>query len=164
MRLVRGIGNTVACVQGEVTLAHPEVHLTFEDQPDLFAFVEAGLNQREYKVAALSDGIRRDSTGDRYRVGLSFGGWLAAEIAVKNTSRMAALCLVDTLGAKFSGPMTRDITDLFSWPQYQHAQWIYHDEKLQHPNYRDMSDEMATKLDIEFYQDGRDALLKALAE
>ena len=28
----------------------------------------------------------------------------------------------------------------------------------------DLSDEMATKLDIEFYQDGRDALLKAIAE
>ena len=28
----------------------------------------------------------------------------------------------------------------------------------------DLSDEMATKLDIEFYQDARDALLKALAE
>ena len=28
----------------------------------------------------------------------------------------------------------------------------------------DLSDDMATKLDIEFYQDGRDALLKALAE
>ena len=42
-------------------------------------------------------------------VGISFGGWLAAEIAVKNTARIAALCLVDTLGAKFSDPMTRDI-------------------------------------------------------
>lgn len=28
----------------------------------------------------------------------------------------------------------------------------------------DLSDEMATKLDIEFYQDGRDVLLKSLAE
>ena len=28
----------------------------------------------------------------------------------------------------------------------------------------DLSDDMATKLDIEFYQDGRDALLKALAD
>jgi ATP-dependent Lon protease len=27
-----------------------------------------------------------------------------------------------------------------------------------------LSDDMATKLDIEFYQDARDALLKALAE
>jgi ATP-dependent Lon protease len=28
----------------------------------------------------------------------------------------------------------------------------------------DLSDEMATKLDIEFYQDSRDALMKALTE
>ena len=28
----------------------------------------------------------------------------------------------------------------------------------------DLSDEMATKLDVEFYQDGRDALLKALVD
>ncbi|GKS97713.1 hypothetical protein AVKW3434_00015 [Acidovorax sp. SUPP3434] len=28
----------------------------------------------------------------------------------------------------------------------------------------DLSDDMATKLDIEFYQDGRDALLKALSD
>ena len=28
----------------------------------------------------------------------------------------------------------------------------------------ELSDDMATKLDIEFYQDARDALLKALAE
>ena len=28
----------------------------------------------------------------------------------------------------------------------------------------ELSDDMATKLDIEFYQDGRDALLKALGD
>jgi ATP-dependent Lon protease len=28
----------------------------------------------------------------------------------------------------------------------------------------ELSDEMATKIDIEFYQDGRDALLKALTD
>ncbi len=74
-------------------------------------------------------------------VGLSFGGWLAAEIAVKDTARISALCLVDTLGAKFSEPMTRDITDLFSWPQYQQAQWIYHDEKLRSPTYGHLSED-----------------------
>ena len=76
-------------------------------------------------------------------VGISFGGWLAAEIAVKNTARIAALCLVDTLGAKFSDPMTRDITDLLSWPQHEQAQWIYHDEKLRKPTYAHLSDETA---------------------
>lgn len=79
-------------------------------------------------------------------VGFSFGGWLAAEIAVKDTSRIRALCLVDTVGAKFSGPMTRDITDLFSLPLYQHPQWIYHDEKLRHPNLKELPDEKAVLL------------------
>jgi pimeloyl-ACP methyl ester carboxylesterase len=79
-------------------------------------------------------------------VGLSFGGWLAAEVAVKNTSRMAALCLVDTLGAKFAEPMTHEITDLFSYPLYQHPQWIYHDETLRHPNYGDLPEESAVML------------------
>jgi pimeloyl-ACP methyl ester carboxylesterase len=79
-------------------------------------------------------------------VGFSFGGWLAAEIAVKNTSRMAALCLVDTLGAKFSDAMTRDITDLLSWPLYQHPKWIYHHEKFRNRSYKDLPDEVATVL------------------
>ncbi|MBL8381694.1 MAG: alpha/beta hydrolase [Burkholderiales bacterium] len=79
-------------------------------------------------------------------IGFSFGGWLAAEIAVKSTARMAALCLVDTVGAKFSDPMTRDITDLFSVPLYQHPQWLYHDETLRHPAYKDLPDEAAAIL------------------
>lgn len=79
-------------------------------------------------------------------VGFSFGGWLAAEIAVKNTSRMAALCLVDTVGAKFGDPMTREITDLFSLPLYQHVQWIYHDEKLRNKTYKDLPEEAAVML------------------
>jgi len=79
-------------------------------------------------------------------VGFSFGGWLAAEIAVKNTARMAGLCLVDTVGAKFSDPMTRDIADLFSLPLYQHPQLIYHQEKWRQKNYQALSDEQATVL------------------
>lgn len=47
--------------------------LTWEFKPALLAFVEAGLNQRRFEAASVSDGIRRDSTGDRTRVGLSFG-------------------------------------------------------------------------------------------
>ena len=87
------------------------------------------------------DMIKALELDDVVVVGLSFGGWLAAEIAVKNTAHISALCLVDTLGAKFSDPLTRDITDLFSWPQYQQAQWIYHDEKLRNPTYGHLSEE-----------------------
>lgn len=38
------------------------------------------------------------------------------------------------------------------------------DVDVEHQQLFDLSDEMATKLDIEFYQDGRDALLKAMAD
>ena len=39
VRLARGVRDAVARVQSEMTLSHPEIHLTFEDKPDLFAFV-----------------------------------------------------------------------------------------------------------------------------
>ncbi len=47
---------------------------TWEFKPTFSAFAEAGVNQRHYEVASLSDGIRRDSDGERYRVGVDFGG------------------------------------------------------------------------------------------
>lgn len=46
---------------------------TWEFKPTLFAFVEAGLNQRDYGAVSSSDGILRNSTGDRYRIGFGFG-------------------------------------------------------------------------------------------
>lgn len=79
-------------------------------------------------------------------VGFSFGGWLAAEIAVKSTDRISGLCLVDTVGAKFGDPMTREIFDLFSLPLYQHPPLLYHDEALRKKTFHDLSDEEATIL------------------
>jgi pimeloyl-ACP methyl ester carboxylesterase len=80
-------------------------------------------------------------------VGLSFGGWIAAEMAVKCTGRIAGLCLVDTLGAKFSSdPTVREILDLFSYPQYEQAQWLFEAEDLRKPNYASLSDEAAVIL------------------
>ncbi|MFA5898389.1 MAG: outer membrane beta-barrel protein [Hyphomicrobium sp.] len=45
----------------------------WEFSPYLFAFSDISLNQRDYSIAAYSDGILRSSTGERYRFGLSFG-------------------------------------------------------------------------------------------
>jgi hypothetical protein len=49
------------------------IRATWEFKPTLLAFAELGFDQRNYKVAAFSDGIERSSTGERYRIGLSFG-------------------------------------------------------------------------------------------
>jgi pimeloyl-ACP methyl ester carboxylesterase len=48
-------------------------------------------------------------------VGVSFGGWLAAELATYGTGRIAKLVLIDAVGVKFSGRETRDITDIFAY-------------------------------------------------
>lgn len=45
----------------------------WEFSPYLFAFSDIALNQRDYTIAAFSDGILRSSTGERYRFGVSFG-------------------------------------------------------------------------------------------
>ena len=47
-------------------------------------------------------------------MGLSFGGWLAAEIAVKAGHRIDRLVLVDALGIKISDRETPDILDVFN--------------------------------------------------
>lgn len=45
-------------------------------------------------------------------VGASFGGWIAAEIAVRNTQRFSQLVLADPLGIKAGGVTDRDIADM----------------------------------------------------
>lgn len=47
--------------------------LAWSFKPTLSAFAEAGLNQRRFEAASPIDGIKRDSDGERYRVGLGFG-------------------------------------------------------------------------------------------
>jgi len=83
---------------------------------------------------------------DALVVGLSFGGWIAAEIAIKNTTRIAGLCLVDTVGAKFTDPHTREIFDLFSYPQYEQAEWLYHDAGLRKKSYAELSEEESVRM------------------
>ena len=55
-------------------------------------------------------------------VGLSFGGWLALELATKNLPQLERLVLVDALGVKLSDRETPDIADIFNLhPDEVHA-------------------------------------------
>ena len=53
---------------------------------------------------------------DAVLCGASFGGWIAAEIGVRDTQRFSSLILVDALGIKASNRETRDIADIFAMP------------------------------------------------
>ncbi len=58
-------------------------------------------------------------------VGNSFGGWIAAEMAVRNTARFAGLLLADPLGIKAGGVLDRDIVDMHAIPraEFQRLAW-----------------------------------------
>ncbi len=46
-------------------------------------------------------------------VGFSLGGWIAAEMAIKNTTRIKKLVLVDAYGIKIGDKYARDIADVW---------------------------------------------------
>jgi pimeloyl-ACP methyl ester carboxylesterase len=78
-------------------------------------------------------------------MGMSMGGWVAAEIAVRNTSRLSQLILVDAVGIKPGDRDTRDIADIFGLPAPEAAKLLFHDPS-QAPNLATMSDDQITRL------------------
>jgi pimeloyl-ACP methyl ester carboxylesterase len=77
--------------------------------------------------------------------GFSMGGWAAAEIAVRNTSRLLKLVLVDAVGIKPGDRETRDIADIFGMPGPEVVRLMFHDPS-QAPNPAAMTDEQLTVL------------------
>ncbi|HUS96291.1 MAG TPA: outer membrane beta-barrel protein [Hyphomicrobiaceae bacterium] len=67
------VGGTVSNLDRNLQTTAGAVRASWEFKPTLFAFAEVGLDRRAYEAAARSDGIQRDSQGERYRAGVSFG-------------------------------------------------------------------------------------------
>jgi pimeloyl-ACP methyl ester carboxylesterase len=74
-------------------------------------------------------------------VGVSFGAWIAAEIATKCCHNISGLVFIDALGVKFGDRLTQEIADLFSVEHYNQAQMFFHDEKLRRHDFENLSDE-----------------------
>ena len=77
---------------------------------------------------------------DAVLVGSSFGGWLAAEIAIRSTARFSHLVLIDPLGIKVGGREDRDIADMFAVSQAELTRLAYHDPERRRRDYSTMSD------------------------
>src|SRR5262245_35298396 len=60
-------------------------------------------------------------------IGCSLGGWIAAEMAVKSTERIAKLILVAPVGIKVGDRETRDIPDIFALTPDEVTCLKYHD-------------------------------------
>ena len=71
-------------------------------------------------------------------VGISFGAWIAAEMAVKTTDRLSHLVLANPVGIKVGDRETRDIADIWALTDEQFAELAYCDPKLGLPDYKSM--------------------------
>jgi pimeloyl-ACP methyl ester carboxylesterase len=67
-------------------------------------------------------------------VGISLGGWIAAEMAVKSTARMSALVLANAVGIKHGTRETRDIADIYAITDKQLAELVWADPARMAPN------------------------------
>jgi pimeloyl-ACP methyl ester carboxylesterase len=79
-----------------------------------------------YDLVHLQRAVLDSVPGERITlVGLSFGGWLAAEVAAQGHPRLARLVLVDPVGIKISDRQTADIFDIFnrSPADVRRAEW-----------------------------------------
>jgi len=72
--------------------------------------------------------------------GASFGGWLAMEMAVRSTARIARLALIDTVGVKFGGREERDIADIYALPADDVLRRSFADPARAVPDYTKLDD------------------------
>jgi pimeloyl-ACP methyl ester carboxylesterase len=63
-------------------------------------------------------------------VGAGLGGWVAAQMAVKNTSRLSRLVLIDAFGVKNGDRVTRDVFDMYYVTEADLAKVVYFDQKF----------------------------------
>src|SRR5262249_21977448 len=86
-----------------------------------------GLEDLVYLYLDLMDALELEHT---IVLGNSLGGWLAAEIAVRTTARIAKLIMVDAAGAEVGGGEDRDIAGLLAASQRGLDGLIGHDPTL----------------------------------
>jgi pimeloyl-ACP methyl ester carboxylesterase len=73
-------------------------------------------------------------------VGVALGGWIAAEIAVKSTARIARLVLANPVGIKVSDRETRDIVDVFAITDDEYRALAYADPAAGKRDYKALPD------------------------
>jgi pimeloyl-ACP methyl ester carboxylesterase len=73
-------------------------------------------------------------------VGVSFGAWLAAEIAIKSTARLSRVVLADAVGIKVGDRETRDIPDIFAMTEPQYLEAVYADPAVGKVDYTAKAD------------------------
>ena len=77
-------------------------------------------------------------------LGCSFGGWIAAEMAVRDDSALSRLVLVDPYGIKVGGPLDRDIQDMWLLPPGRVMELKWFEPALGKRDFGSMSEDQLT--------------------
>jgi pimeloyl-ACP methyl ester carboxylesterase len=85
--------------------------------------------------------MQRLNLQDTILVGASIGGWVAAELATKNTSRLSHLVLIGPSGIKVGSRDTLDIPDIFAMTPAEFEKRLFRDPEKFHPNFTKMNDD-----------------------
>ncbi|MFL6796376.1 MAG: alpha/beta fold hydrolase [Xanthobacteraceae bacterium] len=103
---------------------HSEAPKSFDSVADLAYFYLDFLEAQKLDGVAL--------------VGVSFGAWVAAEIAIKSTARLSHLVLANPIGIKVGAREERDIVDMFALTEDEYLALAYHDAKRGKRDYKSM--------------------------
>ena len=76
--------------------------------------------------------------GDVTLVGVAFGAWIAAEIAVKSTARLARLVMANAVGIKVGDREARDIADIFALTEPEYLEIAYCDPNAGRRDYKSL--------------------------
>ena len=71
-------------------------------------------------------------------VGVGLGGWLAAEIAVKDSSRLSRLVMANAVGVKIGDRETRDIVDIWALMPDEFNALAYSDPKAGERDFKNL--------------------------
>jgi pimeloyl-ACP methyl ester carboxylesterase len=71
-------------------------------------------------------------------VGVGLGGWIAAEIAVKNSARLSQLVMANAVGIKIGDRETRDIVDIWALTPDEFDELAYSDPRLGRRDYKNL--------------------------
>jgi pimeloyl-ACP methyl ester carboxylesterase len=74
-------------------------------------------------------------------VGVSFGAWIAAAIAVKSTARMSRLVLANPVGIKVGDRESRDILDVFAMTESEFVEKSFADAAAAERDYRGLGED-----------------------
>jgi len=88
-----------------------------------------------YFYLDLMDSLELD---DAIVVGVGFGAWIAAAIAIKSTARISHLVLANAVGIKVGDRETRDIVDIFAMLDPDLNKLAYFDPKVGARDYKSM--------------------------